>query len=95
MLGCCWLPSSRGFVTCGEDRRICAYKVEDRPTDPGTLEYDGGDIAYALERMQRELTSLATTMKALDRRLLLQEEKIQWLSDIEEPIAKGLKKSVL
>ena len=44
--------------------------------------------------MQREITSLATTMKALDKRLLLQEEKIQWLADIDEPIAQGLRKSV-
>lgn len=90
ILGCSWLPSGRGFVTCGEDRRICGYKIEDLPIDPNKLEYDGGDIAAALDRMQRELTSLAVAMKTLDRRLLLQEEKIQWLSDIDEPITRSV-----
>jgi WD40 repeat protein len=88
-LGVCWLPSCRGFLTCGEDRRIIAYKIEERPVDPATLGFDGGDIAVALERMQSELTALAVTMKALDRRLLLQEEKLQWLADVDEPISRA------
>jgi WD40 repeat protein len=82
-----WLPSGRGFLTAGDDRRIVAYKHGERAVDPAALELDGGDIAVGLERMQSELTALAVTMKALDRRLLLQEEKLQWLADVDEPIS--------
>ncbi|OHT01468.1 hypothetical protein TRFO_31694 [Tritrichomonas foetus] len=91
VLGCCWLPSSRGFVTSGDDRRICAYKVEDRANDPNKYDLDGGDILSALDRMQAELTNLASTMNSLDKRLLLQEEKLQWLEDIDEPIRRAAK----
>jgi WD40 repeat protein len=87
VLGVCWLPSCRGFLTAGEDRRIIGYKIEEKPVDPTALGFDGGDIGVALERMQSELTALAVTMKALDRRLLLQEEKLQWLADVDEPIS--------
>jgi WD40 repeat protein len=89
ILTCCWLPSCRGFVTAGEDKRVCAYKLEDTGVDPNAWGYDGGDIAVALERMQNELTSLAVTMKTLDRRLLLQEEKLQWLYDVDAPIKRA------
>lgn len=85
VLSCCWLPSARGFLTSGEDRKICAYKLEDKPIDPNSLEMDDGDIFAAIERMQEEITSLAVTMKKLDDRLLLQEEKLQWLQDIDCP----------
>ncbi|EAX93769.1 hypothetical protein TVAG_286080 [Trichomonas vaginalis G3] len=84
-LSCCWLPSARGFVTSGEDRKICAYRLDGKPVDPNSLEMDDGDIFAALERMQQEIASLATTMKTLDQRLLLQEEKLQWLQDIDCP----------
>jgi WD40 repeat protein len=87
ILAACWLPSCRGFITAGEDRRIVGYKIEERPLEPAILGFDGGDLGVALERMQSEITALAVTMKALDRRLLLQEEKLQWLADVNEPIA--------
>lgn len=84
-LGCSWLPSARGFVTSGEDRRINAYRIKEGKVDPSSLEFDDGDILDALEKMQMEISNLADTMKALDKRLLLQEEKLQWLSDIDLP----------
>ena len=87
VLGCCWIPTCRGFMTCGEDRKVISYKFEPKPIDPTTLEYDGGDFIEALEKMQSQINSLATTMKSLDKRLLIQEEKLQWLADIDEPIS--------
>lgn len=89
ILGACWLPSSRGFATSGEDRRISMYKVEAKPVDPSTLEFDGGDIMGAIDKLQSELLNLTSTMKSLDQRLLLQEERLQWLSDIDEPITRA------
>lgn len=88
VLGCSWFPHSRGFVTSGEDRRICAYKLEALENDPNSYELDGGNLMLAIERMQAELTNLASTMSTLDKRLLLQEEKLQWLDDIDEPISR-------
>lgn len=41
--------------------------------------------------MQYELTNLANTMNSIDKRLLLQEEKLQWLIDIDDPIKKAAK----
>jgi WD40 repeat protein len=93
LLGCCWLPSCRGFLTSDADRRICGYKIEEQPIDPTDLGLDGGDIMITLERMQTELTSLALTMKTLDKRLLLQEEKLQWLSDMDEPISRAARRT--
>jgi hypothetical protein len=49
--------------------------------DATPLEFDGGDLGSALERIQSDPTALAVMMKALDRRLLLQEEKLQSLAD--------------
>ena len=43
--------------------------------------------------MQNDISNLAATMKSLDKRLLLQEEKLQWLIDIDEPITKKHSKS--
>ena len=86
VLGCCWLPSSRGFITCGEDRKIVAYKVEQNGNDINDYELDGGNLLAALEKMQSELNNLTNTMNTLDKRLLLQEEKLQWLADIDDPI---------
>jgi WD40 repeat protein len=93
LLGCCWLPSCRGFLTCDAERRICQYKIQEKQIDPTALELDGGDVMVALERMQSELTSLAVTMKTLDKRLLLQEEKLQWLSDMDEPISRAARRT--
>ena len=89
VLGCCWFPSSKGFSTCTEDRRICTYKIGHLSNDINDYELDGGNIMYALDRMQYELTNLANTMNSLDKRLLLQEEKLQWLIDIDDPIKKA------
>jgi WD40 repeat protein len=89
ILGLCWLPSARGFVTSGEDRRICVFRLGETERNANSWEFEGGNVTVALGRLQNELTAVVTTMQALDRRLLLQEEKIQWLSDIEEPIRKA------
>ena len=83
VLSCAWLPSAQGFVTTGEDRKICVYRLEDKNIDPNSLELDDGDIFAAMEKLQKEINSLVATMKSIDRRLLLQEEKLQWLEDID------------
>lgn len=86
-LGCAWLPSGNGFITCGSDRRIFCYSLPTQTVEELDLDIDSYDLMDAIEQMQTELNQLITTMKALDRRLLIQEEKLQWLSDIDEPIA--------
>lgn len=83
VLGCCWLPSAQGFVTSGEDRKINVFRVEDKTVDPNSLDLDDGDIFAAIDKIQQEISSLVVTMKSIDKRLLLQEEKLQWLEDID------------
>mgnify|MGYP007040751453 CR=1 FL=1 len=90
VLGRSWFSHSRGFVTSGEDRRIFASKLEALENDPNSFALNGGNLMVAIERMQAELTNLASTMSTLDKRLFFQEEKLnlQWLDDIDESISK-------
>lgn len=89
ILGCCWQPTSRGFVTCGKDQAICSYRLVSKPLSPSDLPMDDGDVFESLERIQDEITKLARTMKSIEKRLLLQEEKLQWLSDVD--VTKAMK----
>lgn len=91
VLGCCWLPSSQGFLTSGEDHRICSYKISDTGIDPLSLDYQDGDILDTLEKMQNDISRLVSTMKSIDQRLLLQEERLQWLEDIDTKISRKRK----
>jgi WD40 repeat protein len=86
--GFCWWPKGRGFSTVGEDRKICAYERDTEEADLG-LDYDGGDVLVFLNRMQESLASLTETMRKLDERLVIQEERVRWLKDNNGPIVKA------
>nr|AGM32575.1 WD40 domain containing protein [Coptotermes formosanus] len=88
--GVTWGSSGQCFATTGEDRQILTYKVRPKPPDAYDYEFDGGNMLVALNHLQNEFNQLTNTMKTLDNRLLIQEEKLQWLCDIDDPISKRM-----
>lgn len=89
---CCWMPQTLGFITVGDDLKICGFEYEDEQTRDEDC--DGGDLLNALNRIQETLENLTSTMKGLDNRLMAQEERVRWLKDNNDPILRAYKKTI-
>ena len=83
---CCWYKSGKGFVTVGHDRKIVGFEYRDNVKE---RMLDGGDIMVSLNKMQAALGEIVNTMKALDDRLMAQEERIKWLKDNNQVISRA------
>ena len=81
----CWTKNGNQFLTVGNDNKIISYykSYDDK-------EFNGSDLIVYLEKIQNNLESLSNNIKSLDNRLLIQEEKIQMIKDINQPIIKKL-----
>ena len=84
-----WCNDGEHFATVGEDKKLCVYYQPEVNKDG----FDGGDMLAALSFMQEQMRTLTDTMKRLDERLILQEEKIKFLQDIDNPITKASNKT--
>lgn len=85
-----WYSDGKHFITVGEDRKICGFYQSEENFET----YDGGDMLSTLETMRNQLEGLTNTMKKIDDRLVIQEDKIRLLKDINEPIYNASLKAV-
>ena len=84
-----WARDGKHFATVGDDRKICVFYENEENNDG----FDGGDMLAALAKMQEQMCMLSSTMKRLDERLILQEDKIKFLQGIDAPISRANKRS--
>ena len=84
---CCWYKSGKGFVTVGSDRRIIGLEYQEGEMEEPIT--DGGEIINSLNRMQVALEQIVNTMKTLDDRLMIQEERVKWLKENDAAITRG------
>lgn len=84
-----WCQDGDHFITVGKDKKIVAYYKQQDPE----LDFDGGDMQSMLDKLCQQMETISNTMKTLDARILLQEEKIRFLQDINNPISKASKKA--
>ncbi|KAH0785700.1 putative WD repeat-containing protein [Histomonas meleagridis] len=88
--GFCWYPKSYGFITVGDEKKIRGYKYK----FPDEIDFGGEEFMSSIYQMQRTLGNITKTMKSLDERLILQEERVMRLKDTNLRITKAYKKSL-
>ena len=86
-----WCQDGKHFATVGEDHKLCVYWQPKENTEG----FDGGDMLAALSLMQEQMRNITIAMKRLDERLIMQEDKIKFLEDIDNPITKASNKKRL
>ncbi|OHT00423.1 hypothetical protein TRFO_32928 [Tritrichomonas foetus] len=84
---CCWYKSAKGFVTVGVDKKIVGFEYREKKHYHPMA--DGGDIMVSIGRMQNAMEQLVNTMKRLDDRIMVQEERIRWLKDNDKFITRA------
>ena len=80
-----WNQIGTHFLSAGSDRKVCSYySINDSSVD-----YDGADLFQVLKHMQNNLDTLTESIRKVDERLHIQEERVKWLQSIENPIRKA------